>query len=80
MFGISEETVKRIKESYPVGCRVELVHMEDPYNKKLRPGCRGTVRIVDDIGTIHVDWDCGSSLGVAYGEDSCKRVYDDGEV
>ena len=76
MFGISEATVKRLKEEYPVGCRVELIHMEDPYNRKLTPGCRGTVRIVDDIGTIHVDWDCGSRLGVAYGEDSCRKVVD----
>ena len=76
MFGISEATVKRLKEQYPVGCRVELISMNDPYNRKLYPGCRGTVRIVDDIGTIHVDWDCGSRLGVAYGEDMCRRVDD----
>ena len=38
MFGISEATVKRLKEEYPVGCRVELIHMEDPYNRKLTPG------------------------------------------
>lgn len=32
MFGISEATVKRVREEYPIGCRVELVHMDDPYN------------------------------------------------
>ena len=74
MFGVSESTVKRLKEQYPVGCRVELVHMDDPYNTKLVPGCKGTVKGVDDMGTIHVNWDCGSSLGVAYGEDYCKVV------
>jgi len=74
MFGISEETVRRLREQYPVGSRVELVHMDDPYNRKLTPGCKGTVRWVDDIGTIHVDWDCGSRLGVAYGEDACRKV------
>lgn len=76
MFGISEEIVKRLKEEYPVGCRVELIYMNDPYNRKLVPGCRGTVRVVDDIGTIHVNWDCGSRLGVAYGEDTCRKVED----
>ena len=76
MFGVSESTVKRLKEQYPVGCRVELVHMNDPFNTKLVPGCKGTVKGVDDIGTIHVRWDCGSSLGVAYGEDSCRKVAD----
>lgn len=73
----SKETVERIRREYPIGCRVELVHMNDPYNTKLTPGCRGTVRAVDSIGTIHVDWDCGSGLGVAYGEDSCRKVVED---
>ena len=76
MFGVSESTVKRLKEQYPVGCRVELVHMDDHYNTKLVPGCKGTVKGVDDMGTIHVQWDCGSSLGVAYGEDACRKVDD----
>ncbi len=73
MFGISSETIERLRKQYPIGCRVELVSMNDPYNTKLIPGCKGTVTGVDDIGTIHVSWDCGSSLGVAYGEDSCRR-------
>lgn len=79
MFGIRKETLQHLKETYPQGTRVELVHMDDPYNTKLYPGCRGTVRIVDDAGTIHVDWDCGSRLGVVYGEDSCRKVVEDNE-
>lgn len=71
---IDEKTLKQLHEQYPPGTRVELVHMDDPYNRKLIPGCKGTVRCVDDIGTIHVSWDCGSSLGVVYGEDSCKKL------
>ena len=74
MFGVSKETVQRLRERYPEGCRVELVSMNDPWNTKLREGCLGTVTGVDDVGTIHVSWDCGSSLGVVYGEDSCRRV------
>ena len=65
--------VDSIKKDYPVGSRVELDHMADSY-RQLPVGTRGTVRAVDDIGTIHVNWDCGSSLGVAYGEDSCHRI------
>ncbi len=76
MYGISKETLVRLKERYPKGCRVELVHMNDPFNTKLTPGCKGTVVAVDDIGTIHVRWDCGSSLGIAYGEDVCRKVVD----
>ncbi len=47
--------------------------MDDPYTK-LRPGDQGTVSFVDDIGTVFVDWDSGSKLGVAYGADQIKKV------
>ena len=69
----SRETVKRIREQYPAGCRVELICMNDTYTK-LKPGDRGTVTMVDSIGTIFVNWDCGSSLGIVYGEDSCRFI------
>ena len=71
---ISKEALQALRERYPKGTRVELVSMDDPYNRKLIPGCRGTVLAVDSIGTIHVNWDCGSSPGVVYGVDSCRRV------
>ena len=71
---IQKWKLEQLRKEYPVGTRVELIHMEDPYNKKLVPGCQGTVRSVDDIGTIHVSWDCGSSLGIVYGEDCCRKV------
>lgn len=73
----SPATLKRLRETYPPGTRVELDHMDDPYNRKLTTGSRGTVVAVDDIGTIHVAWDCGSSLGVCYGEDVCHVVKDE---
>ena len=78
MFNISKETLETLRKTFTVGSRVELLHMDDPYNTKLVPGCRGTVKGVDDTGTIHVSWDCGSSLGIVYGEDSCRRI-DDGQ-
>ena len=74
MNGIKEWQLKQLREEYPVGTRVELVSMNDPYNTKLVPGCRGTVRIVDDMGTIHVSWDCGSGLGIVFGENACRKV------
>ena len=74
---ISKEALQALREQYPAGTRVELVHMDDPFNTKLTPGCRGTVRVVDDIGTIHVRWDCGSGLGIVYGEDVCRKVVED---
>lgn len=69
----SSEIVEMLRDRYPEGCRVELVCMNDPYTR-LVPGDQGEVVFVDDIGTIHVAWDNGSSLGVAYGEDVIKRL------
>ena len=74
MYTISKETLQTLRERFPAGTRVELVHMDDPYNTKLFPGSKGTVRCIDDMGTIHVSWDCGSSLGLVYGEDSCRKL------
>ncbi len=68
---ISKETLTMLREKYPAGTRVELVNMDDPYTK-LTTGDKGTVRCVDDMGTIHISWDCGSSLGAVYGEDIIK--------
>ena len=73
MFGISDAVIERLKREYPAGTRVELVSMNDEY-RKLKLGEQGTVIGVDDIGTIHVNWDCGSSLGVSYGEDKCRKL------
>ena len=68
-----KEVVDRVKKDYPPGTRVELISMDDPYSK-LMPGEKGTVQFVDDTATIHVSWDCGSGLGIVYGEDSCKKI------
>ena len=73
-FGVSKETVNRLKEQYPIGCRVELTKMSDPYRTDLVPGCKGTVKFIDDAGSIHVKWDIGSSLAVIFGEDACRRI------
>lgn len=70
----SREIVRQVREQYPIGCRVELVSMgADPYSK-LKPGDQGTVKSVDDIGTIFVSWNCGSGLGMVYGVDHIRRL------
>lgn len=69
----SKEVVERLRREYPKGTRVELVSMNDPYTK-LKPGDQGTVDFIDSIGTIFVQWDCGSGLGVAYGQDCVKKL------
>ena len=71
----SRETVERIRKQYPVGCRVELLRMDDVQAPPI--GAKGTVRYVDDLGSLGVAWDNGSSLQVVYGEDLCRRCDDD---
>lgn len=72
---ISKEKLLNLREKYPAGCRVELLKMDDIQAPKI--GTKGTVVGVDDIGSIMVRWDSGSSLSVAFGEDLCRRIHDD---
>ena len=67
------ETVERVRQRFPVGCRIVLDSMTDPY-VTIPPGTQGTVVAVDDIASVHCAWDCGSSLAVAYGADSAHPV------
>lgn len=64
--------VDSLREQFPVGCRVELLRMDDVQAPPI--GTQGTVTGVDDTGSIMVRWDNGSGLNVVYGEDRCKRV------
>lgn len=50
------------------GDRVQLVRTSDPHTN-LTPGDLGTVSFVDGLGTVHVNWDSGSRLGMVPGED-----------
>lgn len=68
----SKEIVERLRREFPKGTIVELVHMNDEHAPP--PGTLGTVMHVDDIATIHVRWQNGSSLGLAFGEDVCRIV------
>ena len=69
---MNKRTIDNMRIRFPRGCRVELVRMDDPQAPPI--GTRGTVIGVDDIGTIHVSWDNGSGLGVAWGQDDCRRI------
>lgn len=70
MKNVSKEHLEDLQERYPEGTRVELIRMDDPQAPPV--GTKGTVIAVDDIGTIHVKWDTGSCLGIAYGADACR--------
>lgn len=64
---------QRYKEAYPPGTRIVLLRMgSDP--RPVEPGTRGSVKAVDDIGTLHCAFDNGRLLGMVPGEDSFRRL------
>lgn len=68
----NKETIEQLRCKYPVGTRIELIAMDDPQAPP--SGTHGTVVGIDDIGSILVHWDTGSSLNVIYGVDSVKKI------
>lgn len=65
---IDKALVKRMKDTYLPGTRIMLDCMgDDP--RPIPPGTKGTVRTVDDMGTVHCDFDNGRRLGLVPGED-----------
>lgn len=68
----NRETVERVRREYPVGCRVELVRMDDVQAPP--EGTKGTVVGVDDTASVMVQRDNGSGLNVVYGEDVIRKI------
>lgn len=68
-----EQFIKRVNVRFPAGCRVALIFMDDRYAPPA--GTEGTVKYVDDIGQVHVDWDNGSGLAVNFeAGDAIRRI------
>ena len=76
MTNIHPDLLKQLKEYYKPGTRIRLVRMNDPFTH-IPPGTIGVVTGVDDVGTIHVVWSNGSTLGVVFGEDECVKIEED---
>lgn len=68
----NREIIEKLRKEYPIGTRVELISMDDIQAPPI--GTKGTVRGVDDIGSVMVSWDNGSSLSLVYGEDHFRRI------
>ena len=61
--------IESIKQRYPEGTRICVDSMgDDP--RPIESGTKGTVIWVDDIGTVHCNFDNGRRLGLIVGEDS----------
>ena len=69
---MKEALIEYLRKKYPEGTRIELVQLDD---KQAPPtGTKGTVYGVDDICSILVKWDNGSSLNVLLDIDKVKKV------
>ena len=68
-----KKAVERIKADFPIGSRVMMVYSTDPL-VPIDGGTEGVVSSVDDIGTIHINWDNGSCLGVILGENVIEKI------
>lgn len=55
------------------GMKIMMINMSDDPNP-IAPGTMGTIRLIDDMGTIHVKWDDGRMLGVIPGVDMYKLM------
>ena len=62
-----------LKKVYPPGTRIVLNSMDDD-PRQIESGMRGTVEAVDDIGTVHCEFDSGRSLGLIDGEDDFRTL------
>ena len=68
---VDRDLVRRTKEKYPAGTRIVLDFMgDDP--RPIAPGTMGTVWCVDDIGTVHCNFDNGRRMGLIPGADSFR--------
>ena len=72
MRAMTPEILASLRERFPQGARVELLRMDDLQAPPI--GTSGTVRGVDDSGSIMVAWDSGGSLHVLFGVDECRKV------
>lgn len=71
---LSKKEIKEVKEFY-LGKTVVLTRMED--FQPVPAGTTGVVKHVDDIGTLHVNWENGSSLGLIIGIDDFLVIEED---
>ena len=74
MRAMTPEILASLRERFPQGARVELLRMDDPQAPPI--GTKGTVRGVDDTGSIMVAWDGGGSLKIHedYGREDVAKV------
>ena len=69
----TQKEIEYIKQKYPIGTKVKLIKMYDFYND-LATGEEGIITSVDDLGTLHIKWENGSTLGLVVGVDEFEVI------
>ena len=67
-----KDRLEQLRKRYPVGTKIELVEMDDVQAPPV--GTVGTVYGVDDLGSLLVRWENGSSLSVIDGVDRVIKI------
>jgi len=70
---MSRGQIEYLKKQYPPGTRICLDSMGDDPNP-VPSGAKGTVIAVDDIGSLHCEFDNGRSLGICPEVDSFHKI------
>ena len=69
----SESYLEQLRKKYPVGTKLQLISMRDE-KYPILPGTTGVVTHIDDMGSIHLKWQNGSSLAIIPEVDSFRVV------
>lgn len=63
----------QLRKQYPIGTKIQLISMRDE-KYPILPGTIGVVTHIDDMGSIHLKWQNGSSLAIIPEVDSFRVV------
>ena len=65
--------LENLRKQYPIGTKIQLISMRDE-KYPILPGTIGVVTHIDDMGSIHLKWQNGSSLAIITEVDSFRVV------
>lgn len=70
---VNREMLAFLRKQYPVGTRIRLDSMQDPY-APVEAGTTGKLDYIDDAEQFHMKWDNGRVLALIPGVDSFIRT------